>query len=163
MATGIRLGRPTVAISPTSTIATSMWSLMMVAAGPASSTHPAVSLQHKGTRSPVWSPDGRRILPFIFMVPIPILIFMRWIQIAAKPDPSHRQCVPTTMSPVWSPDGRRTSPSISDREGNFDIYVMDSGWRQPDPSHRHMRADDDVSGLVARRQPDRLRFLPRRQ
>ena len=28
------------------------------------------------------------------------------------------------MSPVWSPDSRRLA-FYSDREGNFDIYVMD--------------------------------------
>ena len=36
------------------------------------------------------------------------------------------------LSPAWSPDGRRIAFS-SDRDGNFEIYVMNAAGEPPRP------------------------------
>ena len=61
----------------------------------------------------------------------------------------------------WSPDGRRIA-FVSDPDGNDEVYVINvdgSGTAQPDAQPRAGR----TSGLVARREDDRLRQQPRRQ
>ena len=66
----------------------------------------------------------------------------------------------TRGRPAWSPDGRRIA-FVSDRDGNFEVYVMNADGS----GQRNLTRNAGIrqrSCLVARRAEDRLRAQPRR-
>lgn len=72
--------------------------------------------------SPAWSPDGQSIAYVSFEDRLPSI----YIQ-ALKSGERHRVSARAgvNQAPAWSPDGKRLALTLSTRDGNLDIYVLD--------------------------------------
>ena len=72
--------------------------------------------------SPAWSPDGQKLAYVSFENRVPSV----YVQILKT---GERQVVSAhagvNQAPAWSPDGNKLALTLSTRDGNLDIYVLD--------------------------------------
>ncbi len=80
----------------------------------ASSTQPLMS--------PAWSPDGRR-LAYVSFEGNASAVFVQTLRTGTREKVSGR--VGVNGSPAFSPDGRRLTLTLSQDQGNLDVYTLD--------------------------------------
>lgn len=74
--------------------------------------------------SPTWSPDGRQLAYMTYAD------YQAQIVVQGADGGSRRvvlQSDSTSSAPAWSPDGSQLAVSLSNGEGNMDVYVVDIG------------------------------------
>jgi len=74
--------------------------------------------------SPAWSPDGQNLAYVSFENRLPA-IYVQYLKSGERRRVSAKAGV--NQAPAWSPDGRRLALTLSSRDGNLDIYVLDLG------------------------------------
>jgi TolB protein len=72
--------------------------------------------------SPAWSPDGQSLAYVSFEERIPS-IFVQYLKTGERRRVSARAGV--NQAPAWSPDGKKLALTLSTRDGNLDVYVLD--------------------------------------
>lgn len=72
--------------------------------------------------SPVWSPDGES-LAYVSFETQRAAIYVQTLRTAERRRVSSRQGV--NGAPAFSPDGRRLALTLSSRDGNLDIHILD--------------------------------------
>ncbi len=72
--------------------------------------------------SPAWSPDGQSLAYVSFEERLPT-VYVQTLKTGDRRRVSARAGV--NQAPAWSPDGRRLALTLSTRDGNLDIYVLD--------------------------------------
>jgi TolB protein len=72
--------------------------------------------------SPAWSPDGQSLAYVSFEDRLPS-IYVQALKTGDRHKVSARAGV--NQAPAWSPDGKRLALTLSTRDGNLDIYVLD--------------------------------------
>lgn len=72
--------------------------------------------------SPAWSPDGRRIAYVSFEGGRPS-VWVQSIRTGSRQRVSERPGV--NNAPAWSPDGRQLALTLSDADGNLDVYTLE--------------------------------------
>lgn len=72
--------------------------------------------------SPAWSPDGQR-LAYVSFEGSMAQIWVQTLRTGERERVSARQGI--NGAPAWSPDGRRLALTLSQRDGNVDVYVLD--------------------------------------
>ncbi|MBS0612079.1 MAG: Tol-Pal system beta propeller repeat protein TolB [Proteobacteria bacterium] len=72
--------------------------------------------------SPAWSPDGQNLAYVSFENQLPA-IYVQYLKSGERRRVSAKAGV--NQAPAWSPDGRRLALTLSSRDGNLDIYVLD--------------------------------------
>jgi TolB protein len=72
--------------------------------------------------SPAWSPDGQR-LAYVSFEGQMSQIWVQTLRTGERERISARQGI--NGAPAWSPDGRRLALTLSQRDGNVDVYVLD--------------------------------------
>jgi TolB protein len=72
--------------------------------------------------SPAWSPDGQRLAYVSFEGQMSQI----WVQTLRTGERERISARPgINGAPAWSPDGRRLALTLSQRDGNVDVYVLD--------------------------------------
>lgn len=77
--------------------------------------------------SPAWSPDGQR-LAYVSFEGQQSAIYVQTLRTGARERVSSRAGV--NGAPAFSPDGRRLALTLSQRDGNVDVYVLDLQSRE---------------------------------
>ena len=72
--------------------------------------------------SPAWSPDGQKLAYVSFENRMPS-VYVQYLKTGERQRVSARAGV--NQAPAWSPDGKKLALTLSTREGNLDIYVLD--------------------------------------
>jgi TolB protein len=72
--------------------------------------------------SPSWSPDGQSLAYVSFENRLPS-VYVQVLRTGERRLVSAKAGV--NQAPAWSPDGKRLALTLSTRDGNLDIYVMD--------------------------------------
>jgi TolB protein len=72
--------------------------------------------------SPAWSPDGQSLAYVSFEHRLPT-VYVQYLKTGERHVVSARAGV--NQAPAWSPDGRKLALTLSTRDGNLDIYVID--------------------------------------
>lgn len=72
--------------------------------------------------SPAWSPDGQNLAYVSFEDRLPS-IYVQYLKSGERRRVSARAGV--NQAPAWSPDGKKLALTLSTREGNLDVYVLD--------------------------------------
>jgi len=72
--------------------------------------------------SPAWSPDGQSLAYVSFEGRLPT-VYMQILKTGERRLVSARAGV--NQAPAWSPDGKKMALTLSTRDGNLDIYVLD--------------------------------------
>jgi TolB protein len=72
--------------------------------------------------SPAWSPDGQSLAYVSFEDRLPS-IYVQMLKTGERRRVSARAGV--NQAPAWSPDGKKLALTLSTRDGNLDIYVLD--------------------------------------
>lgn len=72
--------------------------------------------------SPSWSPDGQSLAYVSFEGRLPS-VYVQLLKTGERQRVSARAGV--NQAPAWSPDGKKLALTLSTRDGNLDIYVMD--------------------------------------
>ncbi|MGB6308238.1 MAG: Tol-Pal system beta propeller repeat protein TolB [Steroidobacteraceae bacterium] len=72
--------------------------------------------------SPAWSPDGQSLAYVSFEQRLPT-VYVQFLQTGERHVVSARAGV--NQAPAWSPDGKKLALTLSTRDGNLDIYVLD--------------------------------------
>jgi TolB protein len=72
--------------------------------------------------SPSWSPDGQSLAYVSFEGRLPS-VYVQLMKTGERQRVSARAGV--NQAPAWSPDGKKLALTLSTRDGNLDIYVMD--------------------------------------
>jgi TolB protein len=72
--------------------------------------------------SPSWSPDGQSLAYVSFEGRLPS-VYVQVMKTGERQRVSARAGV--NQAPAWSPDGKKLALTLSTRDGNLDIYVMD--------------------------------------
>ncbi len=72
--------------------------------------------------SPTWSPDGQSLAYVSFEGRLPS-VYVQLMKTGERQRVSARAGV--NQAPAWSPDGKKLALTLSTRDGNLDIYVMD--------------------------------------
>ncbi|MEP6883151.1 MAG: Tol-Pal system beta propeller repeat protein TolB [Gammaproteobacteria bacterium] len=72
--------------------------------------------------SPSWSPDGQSLAYVSFEGRLPS-VYVQLLKSGERQRISARAGV--NQAPAWSPDGKKLALTLSTRDGNLDIYVMD--------------------------------------
>ncbi|MEP6547363.1 MAG: Tol-Pal system beta propeller repeat protein TolB [Gammaproteobacteria bacterium] len=72
--------------------------------------------------SPSWSPDGQSLAYVSFEGRLPS-VYVQLLKSGERQRVSARAGV--NQAPAWSPDGKKLALTLSTRDGNLDIYVMD--------------------------------------
>ena len=72
--------------------------------------------------SPAWSPDGQSLAYVSFENRLPS-VYVQVLKSGERRRVSARAGV--NQAPAWSPDGKKLALTLSTRDGNLDIYVMD--------------------------------------
>ena len=81
---------------------------------------------HEPIMSPAWSPDGAR-LAYVSFEDRMSAVYVQGLQSGARERVSGRAGV--NGAPAWSPDGQRLALTLSQRDGNVDIFVLDLATR----------------------------------
>jgi TolB protein len=72
--------------------------------------------------SPAWSPDGQSLAYVSFEGRLPS-VYVQLLKTGERQRVSARAGV--NQAPAWSPDGKKLALTLSTRDGNLDIYVLD--------------------------------------
>ena len=72
--------------------------------------------------SPSWSPDGQSLAYVSFENRLPS-VYVQYLKTGERKRVSARAGV--NQAPAWSPDGKKLALTLSTRDGNLDIYVLD--------------------------------------
>ena len=72
--------------------------------------------------SPSWSPDGQSLAYVSFENRLPS-IYVQYLKSGERRRVSARAGV--NQAPAWSPDGKKLAVTLSTRDGNLDVYVLD--------------------------------------
>ena len=72
--------------------------------------------------SPSWSPDGQSLAYVSFENRLPS-VYVQYLKSGERRRVSARAGV--NQAPAWSPDGKKLAVTLSTRDGNLDIYVLD--------------------------------------
>jgi TolB protein len=72
--------------------------------------------------SPSWSPDGQKLAYVSFENRLPS-VYVQYLKTGERQRLSARAGV--NQAPAWSPDGKKLALTLSTRDGNLDIYVLD--------------------------------------
>jgi TolB protein len=72
--------------------------------------------------SPAWSPDGQSLAYVSFENRLPS-VYIQLLRTGERRRVSDHAGV--NQAPAWSPDGRKLALTLSTRDGNLDVYVMD--------------------------------------
>jgi TolB protein len=72
--------------------------------------------------SPAWSPDGQSLAYVSFENRLPS-VYVQFLKSGERKRVSARAGV--NQAPAWSPDGKKLALTLSTRDGNLDIYVLD--------------------------------------
>jgi TolB protein len=72
--------------------------------------------------SPAWSPDGQSLAYVSFEDKLPS-IYVQFLKSGERRQVSARAGV--NQAPAWSPDGKKLALTLSTRDGNLDVYVLD--------------------------------------
>jgi TolB protein len=86
--------------------------------------------------SPAWSPDGQK-LAYVSFEGQMSQVWVQTLRTGDREQVSARAGI--NGAPAWSPDGRRLALTLSNRDGNVDVYVLDLATRDS------MRITDDPS------------------
>ena len=92
--------------------------------------------------SPAWSPDSRRIA-YVSFEGDRSAIFVQTLRTGNRVRVSSRAGV--NGAPAFSPDGRKLVVTLSDAEGNLDIYTIDIATRQAKRITSHRAIDTEGS------------------
>jgi TolB protein len=92
--------------------------------------------------SPAWSPDSRRIA-YVSFEDNRSSIFIQTLRTGARFKVSSRAGV--NGAPAFSPDGRKLVVTLSDADGNLDIYTLDINTRQARRITTHRAIDTEGS------------------
>jgi len=85
--------------------------------------NPRVVMQsNEPLMSPSWSPDGQSLAYVSFEGRLPS-VYVQLLKSGERQRVSARAGV--NQAPAWSPDGKKLALTLSTRDGNLDIYVMD--------------------------------------
>ena len=82
---------------------------------------------HDPIMSPAWSPDGAR-LAYVSFEGQSSAIYVQTLASGARERVSARAGI--NGAPAWSPDGRRLALTLSQPDGNADIFVLDLASRE---------------------------------
>ena len=74
--------------------------------------------------SPAWSPDGQSLAYVSFENRLPA-VYVQHLKSGERRRVSARAGV--NQAPAWSPDGKKLALTLSSRDGNLDIYILDLG------------------------------------
>jgi TolB protein len=72
--------------------------------------------------SPAWSPDGQSLAYVSFETRV-AAIYVQHLKTGERRRVSARSGV--NQAPAWSPDGKKLALTLSSRDGNLDIYILD--------------------------------------
>jgi TolB protein len=72
--------------------------------------------------SPAWSPDGQSLAYVSFEDRLPS-VYVQFLKTGERKRISARAGV--NQAPAWSPDGKKLALTLSTRDGNLDIYILD--------------------------------------
>jgi TolB protein len=72
--------------------------------------------------SPAWSPDGQRLAYVSFEQRLSS-VYVQVLKTGERQRVSARAGV--NQAPAWSPDGKKLALTLSTRDGNLDVYVLD--------------------------------------
>jgi TolB protein len=72
--------------------------------------------------SPAWSPDGQSLAYVSFEARLPS-VYVQTLKTGERRRVSARAGV--NQAPAWSPDGKKLALTLSTRDGNLDIYILD--------------------------------------
>ena len=72
--------------------------------------------------SPSWSPDGQNLAYVSFEARLPS-VYVQYLKTGERRRVSAKAGV--NQAPAWSPDGKKLALTLSTRDGNLDIYVLD--------------------------------------
>jgi TolB protein len=72
--------------------------------------------------SPAWSPDGQSLAYVSFEQRLPT-VYVQFLQTGERHVVSARAGV--NQAPAWSPDGKKLALTLSTRDGNLDVYILD--------------------------------------
>jgi TolB protein len=87
--------------------------------------NPRVVMQsNEPLMSPAWSPDGQSLAYVSFEERVPS-VYVQTLKTGERRKVSAHAGV--NQAPAWSPDGKKLALTLSTRDGNLDIYVMDLG------------------------------------
>lgn len=92
--------------------------------------------------SPAWSPDSRR-LAYVSFEGDRSSIFIQTLRTGNRVQVSSRAGV--NGAPAFSPDGRKLVVTLSDADGNLDIYTLDINSRQSKRITTHRAIDTEGS------------------
>jgi TolB protein len=92
--------------------------------------------------SPAWSPDSRRIA-YVSFEGNRSSIFVQTLRTGNRIQVSSRAGV--NGAPAFSPDGRKLVVTLSDADGNLDIYTLDIATRQTKRITTHRAIDTEGS------------------
>jgi TolB protein len=92
--------------------------------------------------SPAWSPDSRRIA-YVSFEGNRSSIFIQTLRTGNRIQVSSRAGV--NGAPAFSPDGRKLVVTLSDADGNLDIYTLDINTRQTKRISTHRAIDTEGS------------------
>ena len=92
--------------------------------------------------SPAWSPDSRRIA-YVSFEGNRSSIFVQTLRTGNRIQVSNRPGV--NGAPAFSPDGRKLVVTLSDADGNLDIYTLDIATRQTRRITTHRAIDTEGS------------------
>src|SRR5580693_7850222 len=107
-------------ISVTGHLPTKTFQLMVA---DADGENPRIVMQsNEPLMSPAWSPDGQSLAYVSFEDKLPS-IYVQLLKTGERRRVSARAGV--NQAPAWSPDGKKLALTLSTRDGNLDVYVLD--------------------------------------